>query len=115
MKVHKKYDDLEEQKKQILNEIRSCRKCRMCVDMCPTYEGWFSQSSMGRLTAINFHFKYGLGNIEELSKMLFNCTTCRRCEERCKMVSVGVSPVDIIIKARKLLVEMAEVREKEKL
>jgi Fe-S oxidoreductase len=98
-------DSLKELEKEVLEAIQICRKCRICIAMCPTFEGWFTQSSMGRLTAINCHFKYGLGNEEELIKLLFACTTCRRCEERCKMVSMGVSPTDIILKTRQLLVK----------
>ena len=106
--------NLQELEKQLLDEIGICRKCRMCVGMCPTYEGWFTQSSMGRLVAINLHFKYGLGSEKELSELLYACTTCRRCEERCRMVSVGVSPADTIIKARELLVKKCRAGEEDR-
>lgn len=91
--------------REVIEAIQICRKCRMCIPVCPTYEGWFTQSSMGRLTSINLHFKYGLGTLENLSTLLYACTTCRRCEERCRMVSMGVSPADIIVRARQLLVK----------
>jgi Fe-S oxidoreductase len=104
--------DNEEKKKEILEAVQICRKCRMCVSMCPTHEGWFTQSAMGRLTAINLHLKYGLGSDAELSKLLYACTSCRRCEERCKIVSMGVSPADIIIKTKALLVKRQEYSEK---
>lgn len=80
--------------------------------MCPTYEGWFTESSMGRLAAINLHFKYGLGDAKDLSDLLYACTSCRRCQQRCKMVSVGVSPANIIVKARQLLVREAQEQER---
>jgi Fe-S oxidoreductase len=66
---------------------------------------------MGRLVAINLHFKYGLGSKEELSDLLYSCTTCRRCEEQCRMISVGVSPADTILKARELLVKRCHAQE----
>ena len=113
MNQGKDRNNLQELEKQLLDEIGICRKCRMCVGMCPTYEGWFTESSMGRLVAINLHFKYGLGSEEELSDLLYACTTCRRCEERCRMVSVGVSPADTIVKARELLVKRCRAQEGE--
>ncbi len=105
-------EDLASLKKEILDEVGICRKCRMCVSMCPTYEGWFTESSMGRLAAINLHFKYGLGDAKDLSDLLYACTSCRRCQQRCKMVSVGVSPANIIVKARQLLVREAQEQER---
>lgn len=94
--------------KEILDQVAICRRCRMCVAMCPTHEGWLTQSAVGRLNAINLHFKYGMGTTEELSRLLYACTTCRRCQYRCKMLSAGVNPTDIIIKARQLLVKKAQ-------
>ena len=114
MNSNQNVGDLEDPEKAILESIQICRRCRMCVDMCPTHEGWLTQSSIGRLAAINLHFKYGLGSEEELSSLLYSCATCRRCEERCKMLSVGVSPADIIIKARQLLIDRALKREGDK-
>ena len=102
---------LKEVEKEILENIQICLKCRMCVDMCPTYEGWFAQSSAGRLMAVNLHIKYGLGSEEELGKLLFSCTTCRRCQSRCRMLSTDCSPADTIIKARQYLVKRAASRE----
>jgi Fe-S oxidoreductase len=106
-------DNLEETMSKIVDSIHACRRCKMCVDMCPTHEGWLTQSSMGRLAAIYLHFKYEMGDEEELSNLLYSCASCRRCEERCKMLSVGVSPADIIIEARQVLVRRAQMREKE--
>jgi Fe-S oxidoreductase len=97
-------DSLEELKKKVVDQIALCRRCRMCVAMCPTYEGWLTQSSIGRLNAINLYFKYGLGSPQELSDLLYACTTCRRCQERCRILAVGANPTDIILLARELLV-----------
>lgn len=106
-----KLKDLES---EILENTRICLKCRMCVAMCPTHEGWLTQSPAGRMMAINLHIKYGLGSEEDLANMLFTCTTCRRCQSRCKMLSTDCSPTDTIIKARQYLVKRAESREGEK-
>ena len=94
--------------KEITDSVQRCWKCRMCVAMCPTYEGWFTQSTAGRLMAINLYIKHGLGSLEELSNILYSCTTCRRCQERCKMFSTDVCPSDIIIQTRQLLVKKAQ-------
>lgn len=100
----------EELKNEILEKIQTCIRCRMCVKMCPTYEGWFTQSSAGRLAAINLKLRYDMGEDEELSRLLYDCATCRRCQERCKMFSTNVSPADIILKTRQWLA----MREKER-
>jgi Fe-S oxidoreductase len=107
-KSHDPVSDTSRLEKEILDQIAICRRCRMCVAMCPTHEGWLTQSAVGRLNAINLHFKYGLGTTEELSRLLYACTTCRRCQHRCKMLSAGVNPTDIIIKTRQLLVKKVQ-------
>ncbi|MGD8985860.1 MAG: (Fe-S)-binding protein [Desulfobacteraceae bacterium] len=106
-------DRLKEMEEEILSFIQTCINCRMCVPMCPTYEGWVTQSAFGRLAAINLHLKYGLGTEEELSRLLFDCATCRRCQERCKMLSTNVTPTDVIIKTRQLLARKALAKERD--
>lgn len=105
--------DLKDLEKEIITNIQRCWKCRMCVNMCPTYEGWLSQSAAGRLMAINLFLKYGLGSEEDLSEILYTCTTCRRCQVRCRMVSTDCSPTDTILKARQYLVAKAKVQKEE--
>jgi Fe-S oxidoreductase len=105
--------DLKKLEKEITDSIQRCWKCRMCAAMCPTYEGWFTQSSAGRLMAVNLYLKHGLGSIEELSRILYACTTCRRCQDRCKALATDCRPADTILKARQYLVELSEC-EKEK-
>ena len=94
--------------KEITDSVQRCWKCKMCVVMCPTYEGWFTQSTAGRLMAINLYIKHGLGNIEDLSGILYGCTTCRRCQERCRELSTDCRPADTILKARQYLVRKAQ-------
>ena len=59
MNKDKENKEIEELKKEILDNVQRCWKCRMCVPMCPTHEGWTTQSAAGRLMAINAHFKFG--------------------------------------------------------
>jgi heterodisulfide reductase subunit C len=94
--------------KEITDNVQRCWKCRMCVGMCPTYEGWFTQSTPGRLMAVNLYIKHGLGDLAELSDILYACTTCRRCQERCRALSTDCRPADTILKARQYLVQLAE-------
>ena len=103
--------ELKALEKEITDNVQRCWKCKMCVEMCPTYEGWFTQSTAGRLMAINLYIKHGLGNLADLADMLYACTTCRRCQERCKMVSTDCNPADTILKARKYFVKKAESEE----
>lgn len=105
---------LKEMETDILNAIQTCINCRMCVPICPTHEGWATRSPFGRLAAINFHLKYGLGSEEELSRLIYSCAHCRRCQLRCKMLSTNVNPTDIIIKTRQLLARKAMAKERTK-
>ena len=99
--------DCEKFREDMLEAIRVCKRCRMCVATCPTYEGWLTQTPVGRISAIYYHLLYGVGSDEELSALLYSCTTCRRCKERCKELMTGANPSDIIVKARELLVVMS--------
>ena len=105
--------DLKAMETEILNAIQTCINCRMCVRMCPTHEGWVTQSAFGRLAAINLHLKYGLGSEKELSRLLFSCANCRRCQVRCRMLSTNATPSDVIIKTRQLLARKALQKERQ--
>ena len=97
--------DLKKLEEEIIREAQQCSKCKMCASMCPTYEGWLTQSASGKLQAIYYHLKYGLGTDEELRDLLYSCTTCGRCKVICKLLSGGCDSTGTIIKARNLLVE----------
>lgn len=99
-----KIDEQEELEKELLDLLSDCSRCKMCVGVCPTFEGWYRQSAVGRLMALYYHLKYGIGGEKEISDLLFMCTNCRKCQARCKRMSVGTKSVDIFIKARTLLV-----------
>lgn len=100
--------ELSELKKEITGSVQRCWKCRMCVAMCPTYQGWFTQSTPGRLMAVNLYINHGLGSIKDLSDILYSCATCRRCQHRCRALSTDCRPADTILKARRYLVKLAE-------
>jgi len=106
--------DLKSLEKEITESVQRCWKCKMCVGMCPTYEGWFTQSTAGRLMAINLYIKHELGSLEDLSNILYSCTMCRRCQERCRALSTDCRPADTIVKARKYLVKKTESQEENK-
>ena len=97
----------------ITASVQRCWKCRMCVAMCPTYEGWITESPAGRLMAINLFVKYKLGDVKRLSDILYSCAACRRCQERCRELSTDCRPADIIIAARQYLVRCDQM-EKER-
>lgn len=101
--------ELQQLKKEITESVQKCWKCRMCVAMCPTHEGWFTQSTTGRLVAINLYLKHGLGRLDDLSQILYSCTTCRRCQQRCRELSTDCRPADTILKARRYLVRLTEI------
>ena len=106
--------ELQRLEDEIINGVQQCSHCRMCVSVCPTCEGWFTQSSMGRLAAIYAHLKYGLGSEEELSNLLFACSTCRRCQNLCRAMSAGADTTDLIVKTRNFLAKRAEAHEEKK-
>lgn len=114
--VETEKQDKESQKllEQELDLLADCQKCKQCLRVCPTYEGWYSKSPVGRLMAIYYYLKYGLGTEEKLSDLLFTCTTCRKCQTLCKTMGPGVKSTDIIVKARNLLVKKAQAREEGK-
>ena len=101
-------NNLKQMEDELIDSIQQCCHCKMCLSACPTYEGWFTQTSIGRLAAIYAHLRYGLGSAEELSNLRFSCTTCRRCKTLCGVMSAGVDTTDIIVKARNLLSKRAE-------
>ena len=97
-------NSIEQLKNDILKQVQVCSRCRMCVNTCPTHEGWLTQSPMGRIWSINLHFKHGLGDEKELSALLYDCASCRRCRDKCRMLAFDVNPTDIILRARQMLV-----------
>ena len=89
--------------------MKICQKCRMCLRVCPTYMGWYTEGPFGRIIATYYHYKYGIGSKQELSSLLFTCTTCKKCQVLCKKMAMGVQTTDLIIAARRLLVDEIEI------
>ena len=89
--------------------LQVCQKCKMCLSVCPLYTRWYTEGPIGRILAIYYHLKYDIGSREELSKLLFTCTTCRKCQTLCKEMAMGVDTTDLIVMARQILVETINV------
>ena len=114
---HKTIQQKEEEFKNFLAEqidlMTICQKCRMCLRVCPTYTGWYTEGPYGRIIATYYHYKYGIGSKQELSALLYTCTTCKKCQVLCKKMAMGVQTTDLIIAARRLLVQEINI-EKDK-
>jgi Fe-S oxidoreductase len=95
------------------DSLKICQKCKMCLSVCPVYEGWYTEGPVGRITAIYYHFNYGVGTKKELADLLYSCATCRKCQTLCKQMAMGVETTDLIVQARHILVEMQDLGETE--
>ena len=103
--IQKKREEFQKYLSEQIDLMKICQKCRMCLRVCPTYMGWYTEGPFGRVIAAYYHYKYGIGSKQELSALLFTCTTCKKCQVLCKKMAMGVQTTDLIIAARKLLVE----------
>jgi len=107
-----------ELKKDILEIVSKCVKCRFCITQCPVYEvsdGWVTQGGSGITQSLYYGIK--LGRIDkDLRDILMRCTTCRSCEIICDRLMAGVKLVDAIKMGRKLLFEeeVSPLREQQK-
>lgn len=107
-----------ELKKNILESISKCVKCRFCITQCPVYEvsdGWVTQGGSGITQSLYYGIK--LGRIDkDLRDILMRCTTCRSCEIICDRLMAGVKLVDAIKMGRRLLLEeqVPPIREQQK-
>ena len=110
IEIQNKREKLQEFLNDQIGLMQVCQKCRMCLRVCPTYNGWYTEGPFGRIIATYYHYNYGIGTKEELSKILYTCTTCKKCQVMCKKVAMGVQTTDIIIGARRLLVEEIELK-----
>ena len=93
-------------KKKLREEIAKCRACRLCVDVCPTYqasEGVESMSAYGRLQIIKYLIRGTLVFDDALAYLLYSCLQCRRCEVTCKSKGQNLDICKIIQLGRHLL------------
>ncbi|OPY71856.1 MAG: Anaerobic glycerol-3-phosphate dehydrogenase subunit C [Syntrophorhabdus sp. PtaU1.Bin058] len=107
-----------ELKRDILEIVSKCVKCRFCISQCPVYEvsdGWVTQGGSGITQSLYYGIK--LGRIDkDLRDILMRCTTCRSCEIICDRLMAGVKLVDAIKMGRRLLLEeeVPPIREQQK-
>lgn len=105
-------------RRDILDIVSKCVKCRFCFSQCPVYEvsyGWVTQGASGMTQSLYYGIK--LNRLDEaLRDILMRCTTCRSCEIICERLMAGVSLVDAVKKGRQLLMEeeIDPIREQQK-
>lgn len=104
--IEKRKAELDDLLSEVIDLLKVCQKCKMCLSVCPLYKDWYTEGPIGRLLAVYYHFNYGVGTKQELTDILFTCTTCKKCQNLCKQMAMGVETTDLIIKARRILVEM---------
>jgi Fe-S oxidoreductase len=96
-----------ELRKDIIDIVSKCVKCRFCITQCPIYEvsdGWVTQGGSGITQSLYYGIK--LDRIDkDLRDILIRCTTCRSCEIICDRLMAGVKLVDAIKMGRRLLFE----------
>lgn len=110
VKMEEHYENGEKRKRDILDIVSKCVKCRFCFSQCPVYEvsnGWVTQGASGITQSLYYGIRFN--HIDEaLRDILMRCTTCRSCEIICERLMAGVNLVDAIKMGRQLLME-AEV------
>ena len=93
----------EESMVQFLNEaLISCEKCHLCNTVCPICDPRVSQGPYGINRSIYYGLKWNEFT-EKLRDLVYSCTTCGKCVIKCKGVSRALPLVEIIEKARELL------------
>jgi len=83
-------------------ELVSCMKCHLCNTVCPVCEPRVSQGPFGMNRAIYYALRWEDFN-EHLRDIIYSCSTCGKCVEKCKAVSRALPLVSIIETARELL------------
>jgi len=93
----------EESMVRFLNEaLISCEKCHLCNTVCPVCDPRVTQGPYGINRSIYYGLKWNQFT-EKLRDLIYSCTTCGKCEIKCKGVSRALPLVEIIEKARELL------------
>ena len=79
---------------EISEILEPCVRCGMCKAICPVFK-------VLREEPITPRGKISLLSDKTLDKVMFQCTLCRGCEERCPL---GIKVCDAIRKAREAMV-----------
>jgi Fe-S oxidoreductase len=88
---------------QYLNEaLVSCEKCHLCNTVCPVLGTRVTQGPFGINRAIYYGLKWNRFD-KELRDLVYSCTTCGKCASMCSSVSRALPLVEIVEKARELL------------
>lgn len=85
-----------------------CVRCGTCRTCCPVFEetGWESANTRGRMMIIKELTSGRLQADGDALRSLNTCTTCGLCTESCP---AGISPPDIIERARRSLVSQGKM------
>ena len=98
---------------RIQNETVKCWNCNFCISSCPIIPntgGFYSHGGSGLTQSLFYAVKWRLikgPESKELMHLIYRCTTCNSCVNRCKELSAGIPLLEIIKTGRKLLVENA--------
>ncbi len=95
--------------KSIEDNIFKCWNCNFCYSTCPINQSmipYMVHGPSGITQSIYYAIKWDLfSKREELTHILYSCTTCNGCTITCKEMSAGVDVLKIIEEGRKLLVD----------
>lgn len=72
---------------QITEDTFACALCGYCRNVCTVYDAnpWESISPRGKYYLLNQYIKGNIELDEEVSKSLFSCTTCKKCDFVCQI------------------------------
>jgi Fe-S oxidoreductase len=100
-----------EMKQKIFDAVRKCRICISCYNDCPLQESTTGFVTQGP-TGITKSLYYGIlwdalkgKDAEDLRDILYRCTTCGSCVNRCRKSACGIDVVGVIEAGRQFLVE----------
>ena len=88
--------------KNLIEALISCEKCHLCNTVCPIVDTRVTQGAFGINRAVYYGLKWNEYS-EGLRDLVYSCTTCGKCVDKCKKVSRALPLVEIFEKARELL------------
>lgn len=71
----------------ITKDTFSCALCGYCRDVCTVFDAvpWESNSPRGKYFLLNQYIKGNIPLDEEVTKALYSCTTCKKCDFVCQI------------------------------
>lgn len=72
---------------QITNDTFACALCGYCRNTCTVFDAvpWESNSPRGKYYLLTQYIKGNIAMDEEVSKALYACTTCKKCDLVCQI------------------------------